>query len=441
MKAVKRTVLRLASLTPALAVASALLLGGCFTLTRPALPQVRGSIEVEGLDDRVEIYRDDAGVAHIIATTDTGVFLGQGYVHAQDRFYQMEFWRRIGAGRLSELFGEEVLSTDIYLRTMGFRHIAQQEYHAAPPLMKTALDSYAAGVNAYIAERKPRKLAAEFALLGLQGRKLEIEPWTPLDSITWAKVMSQDMGGDFAQELLRLDVIRAVGVEMARDFFAPFRYGEMPTVIHAEDVGGDLPAGRTVPTPEDDLALLDDPVWLSAVAALNLEGPVIAGRDHLAEIAFGGSLETGSNQWVLAGRHTASGLPHLANDVHLGIQMPAIWYKCSLHVTGPSGWSSRGYSFAGMPGIVIGHNDRIVWGMSTAEPDVQDLYVELVNPQNPDEYLVGDRWVPMEIRHEVIRIEGADPYFLRGRGAGSLPSPGWDDEYQWTGYIPYEELP
>lgn len=542
MKAVNNTVLRHTSLAPALVLASVLLLGGCFTLTRPALPQVRGSIAVEGLNDRVEIHRDAAGVAHIIARNDADVFFGQGYVHAQERFYQMEFWRRVGAGRLSELFGERVLATDIYLRTMGFRHIAQKEYDAAPPLQRAALDSYAAGVNAYIAERKPRKLAAEFAFLGLQGVKPEIEPWTPLDSLTWPMVMSQDMAGDFVQELLRLDVVRAVGIDMARDFFAPFRYGEMPTVIHAQDLGPGAVRQTAAVVPQDDLDRFDDARWLEAVAGLEFESPLIQGRQLLADLAFGGSMETGSNQWVVSGDHTAGGLPHLANDPHLGIQMPSIWYKVSLHVTGPDAWNCHGYSFAGLPGIIIGHNDHIIWGMSTAEPDVQDLYVEQINPYNRDEYLVGNRWVPMDIRHEVIRIKGSDPYFLRvrstrngpivtdhggavpyasydarpveifptdliltelslrwtalepgathyavllynrarnfdefrealsyfdtpshnflyadvhgsigyvhpgrlplrGQGAGSLPAPGWDDSFQWQGYIDYEELP
>ena len=542
MKAVNSTVLRHASLAPALVLASVLLLGGCFTLTRPALPQVRGSTAVEGLNDRVEIHRDAAGVAHIIATNDADVFFGQGHVHAQDRFYQMEFWRRVGAGRLSELYGEEVLATDIYLRTMGFRHVAQQEYEAAPALQRLALESYAAGVNAYIAERKPRKLAAEFAFLGLQGVKPEIEPWTPLDTLTWPKVMSQDLAGDWVQELLRLDVIRAVGVDMARDFFAPFRYGEMPTVIHAQDLDGEGARHTADGRAQGNLSRFDCPAWLGAVAGLQLDSPLIQGRQLLADVAFGGSMESGSNQWVVSGDHTASGLPQLANDPHLGIQMPSIWYKVSLHVTGADAWNCQGYSFAGVPGIVIGHNDHIVWGMSSAEPDVQDLYVERINPHNRDEYLVGDRWVPMEIRHEVIRVKGAEPYFLRvrstrngpivtdhggavpyssydvrpieiiptdliltelslrwtalepgtthyavllynrartfdqfrralsyfdtpshnflyadvfgnigyvhpgrlplrGQGTGSLPLPGWDDTYQWQGYIDYDQLP
>ncbi len=542
MRIVHQRILRFTCLVTAVVGIAVLLLSGCFTLTRPPLPKVRGSVVVQGLQDTVEIYRDSAGVAHIIASSDEDLFFAQGFVHAQDRFYQMEFWRRIGAGRLSELFGEAVLPSDIYLRTMGFRRLAEEEYASAPPVLKTALDAYAAGVNAYISDLKPRKLAAEFALLGLQGLDMEIEPWTPLDTLTWPKVMSQDLGADYTIELLRLDVIRAVGITMAQDFFAPYRYEEMPTVIHAEDLQGSSSGAQETNTPEADLALYDNPAWLNAIAGLDLNSTVFEGKSMLVDLTFGGTPEMGSNQWVVSGDFTESGLPQFANDPHLGMQMPSIWYECSLHVTGADGWNCHGYSFAGVPGIVIGHNDNIIWGMSTANPDVQDLYVEQVNPLNPDEYLVGDQWVPMDIRHEVIQINGSDPYFLkirstrngpivtdqggavpyasydvrpvqifptdlrltelslkwtaleptfplyavllynragnsdefrealtyfhtpshnylyadtdgnigylhpgnipdRGQGSGSLPAPGWDDTYQWQGYIPFDELP
>lgn len=523
------------------ALAVLVLLGGCFTLTRPPLPKERGRVVAEGLEGPVEIHRDSRGVAHIIATSDHDAFFAQGYVHAQERFYQMEFWRRIGAGRLSELFGESVLASDIFLRTMGFRHIAEQEYREAPALLKNALDAYAAGVNAYIADRKPRRLAAELALLGLQGLDLEIDPWTPIDSLTWPKVMSLDMGIDYQEELLRLDMIRAVGIQMTKDYFAGFRYDEMPTTIRPEDLPGGF-AASSAAGPRDDFALLDDPVWVALTGSLNVPSLVMAGQEQLIMLAFSGDPESGSNQWVVSGEHTESGLPAFANDPHLGMQMPSIWYQISLHVTGENRWNCHGYSFAGMPGIIIGHNDHIIWGMSTANPDVQDLYVELINPENPMEYRVGDQWRTMETRQEVIRIKDADPYFLtvrstrngpivtdhggavayssydvrpieifptdlqltelsmkwtaleptypllavllhnrardfdefrralsyfhtpshnflyadvygdiafvhpgripiRGQGSGSLPAPGWDDAWQWQGYIPHDELP
>lgn len=542
MRNESRRHLRLSYVATAVVSILVLLLGGCFTLTQPALPRVRGSVSVEGLRDTVGIHRDKAGVPHIIASSDEDAFFAQGYVHAQDRFYQMEFWRRIGAGRLSELFGEGVLASDIYLRTMGFRRIAEEEYRTAPPLMKMALDSYAAGVNAYISTRKPGQLAAEFGFLGLTGVKVEVEPWTPADTLTWAKVMSQDLGYDFTYELMRLDIIRAVGIPMISDYFAPYRFAEHPTVLQPEDLAGLDMAPSTAPTIDSDLALFGNPEWLAAIGGLDLESDVFEGKYDVVELLGGRSPEFGSNQWAVSGEYTESGLPLFANDVHLGIQMPSIWYECSIHVTGEDGWNAHGYSFAGGPGIVIGHNDHMIWGMTTAFPDVQDLYVEQINPENPDEYLVGDEWVPMEIRQEVIQVNGAEPYFLevrmtrngpivtdhggevpyssydvrpvelfptnlrltelslrwtaleptftlmavlkydratnfdefkealsyfhvpchnyvyadvsgnigyvqparipeRGLGFGSLPAPGWDDAYQWQGYIPFDELP
>jgi penicillin amidase len=528
-------------------VPAVLLLNGCFTLTRPALPKTSGRIAVEGLDGPVEIYRDEVGVAHIVASSDHDLFFAQGFVHAQDRFYQMEFWRRIGAGRLSELFGESTLASDIYLRTMGFRRTAEREYAEAPPLLKEALDAYAAGVNAWISDKKPRQLAAEFALLGLLGQDLEIEPWTPPDSLTWPKVMSEDMGLDYRQELLRLDMIRSVGIDMTRDYFGEYRYGEMPTTILQEDLDGGAEGAvastsSPAPGPADDLALWNDPVWRAAVEGIPSDSLVFRGQEELIQLAFAGDATTGTNQWVVSGDFTSSGLPTFANDPHLGMQMPSIWYEVSLHMTGNESWNCHGYSFAGMPGIVIGHNDHIIWGMSTASPDVQDLYVELINPENPLEYRVGNEWVEMETRQEVVEVAGEEPYVftvrttrngpivtdsggavpyssfdvrptemfptdiqitelalkwtaleptypmyavllydrarnfsefrealsyfhtpshnylyadvegnigfvhpgripVRGNGSGSLPSPGWDDAWQWQGFIPPEELP
>jgi penicillin amidase len=517
-------------------------LSSCFTLTRPAVPRVRGTVLVEGLDGPVEIYRDSSGIPHIIASSDDDAFFAQGYVHAQDRFFQMHLWRLIGAGRLSELFGELLLESDIYLRTMGFREVTRREYETAPPLMKRALDAYAAGVNAYIADRTPKQLAAEFALLGLLGTEIEIDPWTPLDSLTWPKLMSYALGADAEMELLRLDIIRAVGIDMARDYFPLTPYDETPTVLDPDDFEVGPSASVPIDTFAGDLALFSNPEWVSAVAGFASGDVITEERARIADLWSGAFGEKGSNQWVISGRYTASGMPQYANDVHLEVQTPGLWYALSLHVTGADGWNCHGYSLTTVPGIVIGHNTHMVWGMSTARVDVQDLYVEQINPNNTNEYRVGDQWVPMEVHREVIRIADADPYFLevrstrngpivtdhggyapyssfdvrpveifptdmaltelslrwtaldpmhtvqavllydrartidefrealsyfdvpshnyiyadvegniayflpgkipiRPNGYGTLPVPGWDDAYQWAGFVPYEQMP
>jgi len=179
----------------------AILAGTWVWYSRKSHPRVKGSIKVDGLTAPVEIFRDKHGVPHIYAGTEEDLFFAQGFVHAQDRFWQMELWRRIGAGRLSELFGEGVLGTDIYLRTMGFARLAEQEYAMYEDEYRRILDAYAAGVNAYILDRKPAKLGIEFSLLKLMGAEFEIEPWTPVNTLTWIKVMSQDLGANIKNEI------------------------------------------------------------------------------------------------------------------------------------------------------------------------------------------------------------------------------------------------
>ncbi|MEE8440609.1 MAG: penicillin acylase family protein, partial [Spirochaetia bacterium] len=530
-----------AGIARAVLLVAVLALVSCVPFAGRPMPDIRGRETVSpGPTGPVEIVRDKNGIAHITAATRNDAYFGQGYAHAQDRFFQMEFWRRIGQGRLSELFGESVLPSDIYLRTMGFSRIARAEYDAAPVWIREALESYAAGVNAYVADKKPGQLSFEFSLLKVQGVEIEIDPWKPEHSLAWVKVMAQDLGSDLTEELLRLDVIRSVGIEMAKDYFSPYRYDEFPTVLLDEE----LPVRSSETTASD---------WLSpALAGLgismipqNISSAVIAGRNQARSLGLGYGLGNGSNSWVVSGAHTESGMPILSNDPHLGIQMPSIWYEVSLHYTEPDGHEVEihGVSFAGVPGVVVGHNSDIAWGLAVGYADEQDLYIERINPNNPDQYLVGDTWRDMEIRVERIDVSKRDepvfvtvrstrngpivtdhggyapyggfliepiqlfptdmqlsalslkwtalepgttfqsvlqineaqnfdefrdglglwsgpslglvyadvegnigyqlpgPIPIRGAGTGALPAPGWDDDYQWQGFIPFDEMP
>lgn len=169
-------------------------------------------LSAKGLQADVEVLRDRYGVPHIRAANMHDLYFAQGYVTAQDRFWQMDFWRRIGAGRLSEYFGKTTLGTDMYLRTVGFRRAAEQDYRAMDPDTHSVFDSYAEGVNAYISSRSPSALGFEYALLQLQGVKVSIEPWVAVDSVTWLKVMAQDLGGNMKRELYSLDLIQKMGL-------------------------------------------------------------------------------------------------------------------------------------------------------------------------------------------------------------------------------------
>ncbi len=359
---------------------------GCAIITRRAFPKTTGSVTLQGIQAPVEVRRDRYGVPHIYAQSAEDLLFAQGYVHAQDRFWQMEFQRRVAAGRLSELFGKKLLETDIFLRTLGFQHVAEQEYRLLDPEAKRFLDCYVAGVNAYIRGRKPGRISVEYALLKLRGTDFQVEEWKPTDSLTWAKMMAWDLDQNLDMERLLLEVVRTAGLEGARRFFAPYR-PDMPTVLSGEEVGLE-PSARL------------------AEVALSL----YAGRDS----------GVGSNSWVLSGERTESGKPILANDTHLHVQMPSIWYEVGLHTVDRNGnpvesrdaLNVRGFSFPGHPLVVIGHNPRIAWGITDFPDDSQDLYTERINPLAPDQYWQDGAWREMEIIPERIDIQGQKEPFV-----------------------------
>jgi len=414
---VKRLLRTLVILGSIVAVCAAVLGAAWLVLTRRPAPDTSGRDIVSGIDASVEIVRDGSGVPHIYASSDRDLWFAQGYVHAQDRFWQMEFWRRIGAGRLSELFGETTLGTDQFIRTMGFPRIAAQEYERLSPEARAALDAYAAGVNAWIGDRRPGELALEFELLGLQGVDVQVAPWTPVNTLTWLKIMAYDLGGNFQDEIDRLELIRAVGLERTADFFPPYRGDEMPYVVTDSELERflaetGLPAGSTPAGAVGSSGPLAD-------AVANLPTRLVGGVDPGAPLALGRGGGVGSNNWVVSGDLTGDGRAILANDPHLSIQMPSIWYEVALH--GPD-IDVAGFSFAGVPGVVVGHNESIAWGVTNVNPDVQDLYIERVNPENVLQYEVNGEWRPMTVRYEEIDVRGRpEPVVMRVRETRNGP--------------------
>jgi len=383
-KAVRGVLIALA----AVAGVAIILVGAWLVLTRMSFPRVRGTQKLEGLSAPVTIQRDRYGVPHIYARTSKDLFFAEGYVHAQDRFWQMEFCRRIGEGRLSELFGKSQLQTDIFLRTLGIARVAKQEYEQADPATKSYLNAYAAGVNAYISKRSPARLGLEFAVLNLTGVKTKIEPWTPVNTLEWAKMMAWNGEDSWGNEVMMTRVLHTLGTRGIRGLFTPYRK-EMPFAASDEERG-------------------------------------VAGADARATLAlFGGEGGFGSNAWAVAGSRSKSGKPVLANDMHLDVQMPAVWYEIGLHGIDEQGRAGRtpdcpfdlyGYSLPGVPGVITGHNDRIAWGFTFTHGDTQDLYLERINPENPDQYLVDGKWVDMGIVYESIPVRKAkEPYRLRVR--------------------------
>jgi len=293
-------------------------------IVRSSMPQAAGNLRAEGLQNEVTVYRDEYGIPHLYALTSHDLFFAQGYVHAQDRFWQMEFWRRLGAGRLSEILGKSSLGVDRFVRTVGWARAAAADEAVLDPETKQALQWYADGVNAYIDSTD--NLGLEFTLLGVQGANVEPEKWTVQNTLTWLKVMSWDLGGNMNAEIRRAMLISLLGPDAMFEM--------MPTY------------------PDDHPIITPNP-------AFGLAGSdVLADAEALSELTLGfsdGDHSIGSNNWVVSGKLTDTGKPYLANDPHLGIQMPSIWYEIGLHcvnIIDICPYDVAGFSFAGAPGVI-----------------------------------------------------------------------------------------
>ena len=364
-----------------------------FWSTRRPFPQTEGTVRLAGLDGPVEVIRDTHGIPHIYATTTNDLFMAQGFVHAQDRFWQMDVWRHIGAGRLSEMFGADQVDTDAFLRAMDWEGLAERQYDRLSAEHRAVVDAYAAGVNAYLADRSPAELGFEYTVLEVVARNYTPEPWTPVHTLTWGKAMAWELRGNIDEEINRSLALATLGVEEVDALYPPYPAGH-PTIV-----GYDAAAEPSAPSA---------PV-LAAPASLQRTTDLIAGVDLVLGAAGDG---VGSNSWVVSGERTASGRPLLANDPHLASQMPSIWYQVALHcqpVTDGCPFDVAGFSFAGVPGVIIGHNARVAWGFTNLGPDVMDLYVERLHPTSPNEYEVDGEWVEMDAHTETIEVAGGDP--------------------------------
>ncbi|HEY9523551.1 MAG TPA: penicillin acylase family protein [Thermopolyspora sp.] len=384
-----------------------------FTVRR-SFPQLDGEIRVPGLAGRVTVYRDRYGVPQIYADTAADLFRAQGYVHAQDRFWEMDFRRKTTAGRLSELFGESTLDVDKVVRTLGWRRTAGQELAMLKPATREALDAYSAGVNAWLGEHRGAwDQSLEFAVLKLTNRAYTPEPWTPTDSLAWLKAMAWDLRSNMDTELQRAIVAAHVPIERVKELFPGYPYDRHRPIVTSG--AGDR-----------------SPIVVGASAGSTRFGPATAGALEGAERAVaalpallgtdGGDVSgIGSNSWVVSGRLTDTGKPLLANDPHLGPRIPSIWYQAGLHCRTPDvacPYDVVGFTFSGVPGVVIGHNARIAWGFTNLGPDVTDLYLEQVKG---DSYRYKGEWRPLEVRRERIEVAGGKPVELAIRSTQHGP--------------------
>jgi len=345
------------------------------------------TVQLAGLRDRVTVRRDERGIPHITANNDEDLYFAQGYATAADRLWQMDLLRRTGRGELAEIFGNSVLEEDKRHRTFGFAQTADAEVAQATPAARAILEAYARGVNAYIAGLEAKSLPPEFLILQYQPR-----PWTPADSLILVKLFFESLSNTW-----RLDVMRETFAELP----AAKREALMPVTspLDVLVVGSDRKtAGKSAVATAVSASPGSN---VSADTLRLLERDEQSMSRSLERVGLAAENLAASNNWVVSGKHTASGKPLLANDPHLAPSAPAIWYL--VHLTAP-GVRVAGVTAAGLPGVVIGHNDHIAWGFTNVGPDVQDLYVEKFDPNNPRRYMTPTGWQDAEIRHEEIKV-------------------------------------
>ncbi len=458
-----------------------------WSISRTRLPKMDGRMKLKGIKSPLEIMRDHWGVAHIYGSTKEDVLFGQGYVHAQERLWQMDFTRRVVAGRLSEILGESALGVDRAMRTLSLRVAAEKDAQIFSDRLASLLAAYCRGANTFIDScSRRKKLPVEFMLLGYSP-----EPWTVVDICSWGKLMSWNLATNWQSELYRRELTRTFGEEKIKNL-------------------------------EIDI----DKAW-SVILDL---GKAIAGNkstDHTRPFTGPNVDEgVGSNSWVVHGIQTNTGKPLLANDMHLELTTPGVWFEN--HLAG-GGLDVTGITMPGLPLVIVGHNRNVAWGFTDSCPDVQDLYEEHLRQSNGEcwEYEYEGAWVPAQIRKEKILVKGGrvveedvvltrhgpvinnlfkdafpktppmslrwtalEPdhsieaflamnmavnclefkqalrnfdnpsqnviyadiggnigYTMNGRipirakGDGTIPAKGWTGEYEWAGYIPFEELP
>jgi penicillin amidase len=354
-----------------LAIVSAVGVGAGYWLCTSSLPLVAGRLRVAGLAATVDIVRDHEGVPHIYAHSDGDAYFALGFAHAQDRLWQMEMNRRIAAGRLAEVLGLEALDTDLFLRTLGVHHSAEQQFAHLDVATQTVLTRYAQGVNAFLAGRRGA-LPVEFLLTGAPAP----EPWTPADSLGWLIMMAWDLSGNWRNEVLRMRLATRLSKRQIDEFLPPY------------------PGNHGVA--DAPLATADYTVLYRQLKQTTALASAVA-----AAAPSGLRPGLGSNNWVVAGSRSESGKPLLANDPHLDLSVPSLWYFA--HLSAP-GLETIGATLPGLPFIVLGRTESIAWGFTNTGPDTQDLYLEELHG---DLARTPDGWQPLLKRTEVIRVKGA----------------------------------
>ncbi|WP_311221161.1 MULTISPECIES: penicillin acylase family protein [unclassified Acidovorax] len=357
-----------------------------------------GRLQAAGLTQPVKVRRDEADVTHIEAATPFDAWFAMGYVHAQERTWQLEFNRRLMHGELSELFGPAALDTDRLMRTLDIAGAARRQYAGLPPFAREALQAYSRGIASFH-QHRPQALPPEFLLLGAQPGGASGTPWSPEDSVGWALMMALDLSGNWGSEFARLSLARTLPTDRLWQLMPPYP--------------GEAPATSV------DLAALYERLGVyraqgDKVSAAEATAVPSVPWAHELFAQAGDPGGRGSNNWVVAGSRTVSGKPLLANDPHLGLGAPALWYFARLKA--PAGVASDGSAVAamdvigatlpGLPFVVLGRTAQAAWGFTNTAPDVQDLYLEQIDPADAKRYRTPDGWAPFTQREHTIRVKG-----------------------------------
>ncbi|MFJ9414566.1 penicillin acylase family protein [Streptomyces sp. NPDC101227] len=408
---------RLVAITVVLLLVAGIGFGAYWSVStvRASFPETTGSLNLPGLTNPVTVARDGNGIPQIYADTDADLFRAQGFVQAQDRFWEMDVRRHMTSGRLSEMFGKSQVKSDEFLRTLGWHHVAQKEYDTKlSPETKKYLQAYSDGVNAYLKEHQGSALSLEYAALGLENDYTP-QKWTPVDSVAWLKAMAWDLRGNMQEEIDRSLMTSRFTPEQIAQLYPKYPYQRNKPIVEGGSVdpatkkyqpkgaANAAPAGTATEGLQSQLSALSK--TLDKVPALL--GPNGNG--------------IGSNSWVVSGEHTTTKKPLLANDPHLAPQMPSLWYQMGLHcrTTGPKcNYDVSGFTFSGMPGVVIGHNQNISWGMTNLGADVSDLYLEKISA---DGYLYDNKQRPFVTRKETINVAGGESHKITVRSTNNGP--------------------
>ncbi len=360
----------------ALLVAISIAAGGAYAWLRTSLPTANGRIVVQGITAPVEVIRDARGVPSIFAVSESDAMYALGFVHAQDRLFQMDFTRLLAQGRLSEVIGPPTIDQDRFMRALDLVGRADATLAVLEPRWRELLDAYSAGVNAFLAGHSGA-WPPEFAILGRTP-----EPWQPRDSLLWGKLMALQLSGNWRGELARARLATRLPPEMLAQLWPNW--------------------------PADDATTLK---YVGLYRQLDLGSLAEALPPPLGP-------SQASNEWALAGSRTATGRPLLANDPHLGLRAPGQWYLARIE---SPGLTLVGATAPGVPAVILGHNGRIAWGFTTTNADTWDIYVERLDPGNPSRYLTPDGSHPFTTRHDTIKVKGQDDAIVTSRSTRHGP--------------------